>query len=54
VAQGYPIESATHLAVFIHGSAGDFLAKKNGPIGYLATDVMKELPNQIRDIAVGI
>ena len=54
VAQGYPIESATHLAVFIHGSAGDFLAKKNGPIGYLATDVMKVLPNQIRDIAVGI
>lgn len=54
VAQGYPTESATHLAVFIHGSAGDFLAKKNGPIGYLATDVMKALPNQIRDIAVGI
>lgn len=54
VTQGYPIESATHLAVFIHGAAGDFLAKKNGPIGYLATDVMKALPNQIKDLVVGI
>lgn len=52
--QGYPIESAIHLAVFIHGAAGDFLAEKTGPIGYLATDLMKVLPNQIKNLVTNV
>lgn len=48
VAQGYSPESATHAGVYLHGAAADTLAKKIGPFGYLATEVMNAIPSQIK------
>jgi len=45
--QGYSPEAATHLGVWLHGSAADSLARKKGVIGFLASDVMEEIPAQI-------
>jgi ADP-dependent NAD(P)H-hydrate dehydratase / NAD(P)H-hydrate epimerase len=38
-----PLE-ALKLGVFLHGFAGDRLAVRRGPVGYLAGDVIDELP----------
>ena len=46
--QGYTPEAAVHLGVFLHGAAADHLAEHKGPFGYLATDVMFRLPDQIK------
>jgi NAD(P)H-hydrate epimerase len=50
VAQGYAPEDAVHLGVFLHGTAADHLAVHKGPFGYLATDVMNQLPHQIQKL----
>lgn len=47
VAQGYPPESAAHTGVYLHGAAADALAKTAGPIGFLASDIMACIPEQI-------
>lgn len=47
VAQGYPAEEAVRAGVFLHGAAGDDVAKKMGPFGFLASDVLKSIPAQI-------
>lgn len=48
IAQGYAPESAAHLGVYLHGAAADDLAQKSGPFGYLATEVMNVIPQQIK------
>ena len=53
IAQGYPLETATHLGVYLHGAAADKLAKKLGPYGYLATEVMDDIPKQIKILTSG-
>ncbi len=45
--QGYSPEAATHLGVWLHGSAADSMTQKKGVIGFLASDVMEEIPAQI-------
>jgi len=45
--QGYSPEAATYLGVWLHGSAADSLIQKKGVIGFLASDVMEEIPAQI-------
>ena len=50
LAQGYTPEDAVHLGVFLHRAAADFLSVHTGPFGYLATDVMNQLPHQIRKL----
>ena len=47
IAQGYPAEEAVQMGVYIHGAAGDDLAKRMGPFGFLASDVLKSIPKQI-------
>jgi len=47
-AQDLSPESATHAGVYLHGAAADTLAKKIGPFGYLATEVMNAIPSQIK------
>ncbi len=51
VAQDFSPESAAHTGVYLHGAAADKLAEKIGPVGYLATEVMNEIPAQIKLIA---
>jgi len=47
ITQGYPPEPATHMAVFLHGMAADTLAKTYGSVGYLASDVMNRIPQEM-------
>lgn len=51
LAQGYAPESAAHLGVYLHGSGADYLARKKGPVGFLASEVMNRIPEEIRRIA---
>jgi NAD(P)H-hydrate epimerase len=50
IAQGYGPKEAVHLGVYLHGAAADHLWRRKGPFGYLATEVMNRLPDQIRDL----
>ena len=51
VTQGYAPEDAVHLGVYLHGAAADHQSIHYGPFGYLATDVMNQLPHQIQKVS---
>lgn len=44
-ARGTPPIQAAAWAVYLHGSAGDRLAKKLGPLGFLAHELLPEIPS---------
>ena len=48
--QGYSPESSAHLGVYLHGSGADFLAEAKGPFGFLASEVMDRIPEEIKRI----
>ncbi|MDZ7833084.1 MAG: NAD(P)H-hydrate dehydratase [Desulfobacterales bacterium] len=50
VCQGYAPETAAQIGVFVHGAAADDLADTMGPFGYLASDVMNQLPMTIKHL----
>ncbi len=50
ITQGYGPKEAVHLGVYLHGAAADYLWQHKGPFGYLATEVMNQLPDQIRNL----
>jgi len=50
ITQGYAPKEAIHLGVYLHGAAADYLRQHKGPFGYLATEVMNQLPDQIRNL----
>jgi NAD(P)H-hydrate epimerase len=50
ITQGYAPKDAIHLGVYLHGAAADHLWQHKGPFGYLATEVMNQLPEQIRNL----
>jgi NAD(P)H-hydrate epimerase len=50
ITQGYSPRSASHIGTYVHGAAADALAEKSGPIGFLATEVMNKIPNQIKKL----
>lgn len=47
ITQGHTPEQATHIAVFLHGMAADDLAETNGPVGFLASEVMNRIPETL-------
>ena len=47
ICQGVPAGEAAEAAVYLHGAAADRLAATIGPQGYLAGEVMRELPATI-------
>jgi ADP-dependent NAD(P)H-hydrate dehydratase / NAD(P)H-hydrate epimerase len=47
ICQGVPPGEAARAAVFLHGAAADHLAATVGAIGFLAGDVLRELPSAI-------
>jgi hydroxyethylthiazole kinase-like uncharacterized protein yjeF len=51
--QGYSPEASTHLGVWLHGAAADYLSKTKGVTGFLASDVMGEIPSQISLLDAG-
>jgi NAD(P)H-hydrate repair Nnr-like enzyme with NAD(P)H-hydrate dehydratase domain len=53
ITQGYSIEKAVHLGVYLHGAIGDLLYMRKGPVGILASDIIDLLPEIIGDMAEG-
>jgi NAD(P)H-hydrate epimerase len=47
IAQGYSAHSAALLAVYLHGNTADKLSASKGPYGYIASDVMNNIPETI-------
>lgn len=47
ICQGYSAAEAARLGVYLHGAAADTLAEKIGPVGYLASEVMNSIPQEI-------
>ena len=37
-------------AVFIHGLAGDLVSLEKGPVGFIATDVLNEVPHVLKSL----
>jgi len=50
IVQGLTPEAACHAGVYLHGAAADSLAEAMGPYGYLASDVMRAIPGEIKKI----
>ncbi len=50
LAAAYPLEEAILAAVYIHGLAGDRVAKRLGGRGLLASDVIEEIPRVSKDL----
>jgi NAD(P)H-hydrate epimerase len=46
LAQGYDASGACRLGVFLHGASADTLSVKMGPMGFLASEVMDQIPSQ--------
>ncbi|HVM95546.1 MAG TPA: NAD(P)H-hydrate dehydratase [Candidatus Acidoferrales bacterium] len=44
LAQGLPSAEAARCAVYLHGAAADLVAAEQGPLGFLASDVIAALP----------
>jgi NAD(P)H-hydrate epimerase len=44
LAQGFAVEEAMQLGVFLHGFAGDRVAANKGEVGMVASDVLEALP----------
>jgi NAD(P)H-hydrate epimerase len=48
IAQGYDCATSIKLAVFIHGLAGDLVSIERGPAGFIAGDVLSEVPRVLK------
>jgi NAD(P)H-hydrate epimerase len=53
IAQGYDTVLATKRAVFLHGLAGDVLAAERGPVGFIAEDLISEMPRLLKALLTG-
>ncbi|WP_022664097.1 bifunctional ADP-dependent NAD(P)H-hydrate dehydratase/NAD(P)H-hydrate epimerase [Desulfospira joergensenii] len=48
-AQGFSLEDAALAGVYLHGLAGDILAKTRGEFGFLASDLVQTIPSAIHE-----
>jgi len=48
ITQGAPVPEACRSGVYLHGAAADSLAAEKGPQGFLASEVMHRIPEEIR------
>ena len=46
-AQGFPLEAASLAGVYIHGLCGDILSEQMGGFGFLASDIVENIPKTI-------
>jgi NAD(P)H-hydrate epimerase len=51
IVQGSFVNEAVNAGVYLHGSAADSLAHSLGPVGFLASDLMEILPEQMKGLA---
>lgn len=52
LAQGYPVELASIIAVYVHGLAGEIAASEHGEYGVTAGDIADNIGRAIRDIMI--
>ncbi|MFC1498325.1 NAD(P)H-hydrate dehydratase [Verrucomicrobiota bacterium] len=50
IAQGLKPFDAARIAVYLHGRAGDNIARNSSQAGMIAGDIIEELPNVLREI----
>jgi NAD(P)H-hydrate epimerase len=50
LASGYEPRRALEVAAFIHGYAADMLYIENGPVGILASEIIKQFPKAIKKV----
>jgi NAD(P)H-hydrate epimerase len=50
ITQGVEPDCAARAAVYLHGAAGDSLARSRGPQGFLAGEVMDALPAELAKV----
>ena len=50
IAQGNDIEKMIQLAIFLHGTAGDFAAMNKGEFGLMAGDIIENIPDAIYEM----
>jgi NAD(P)H-hydrate epimerase len=50
ITQGVAVDRAARTAVYLHGIAGDSLARSRGPRGFLAGEVMNALPGELAKV----
>ena len=50
-ARGADAAQATAWGVFLHGSAGDRLAERIGPLGFLARELLAEIPSLMAELS---
>ncbi len=53
LAQGLAARDAMALGVFVHGYAADRVARRLAPVGFIAGDVIEELPRALADATLG-
>jgi len=51
LARGATLDQAAVWATFLHGSAGNRLARRLGPLGFLARELSEELPSLMNQLA---
>lgn len=51
LAQGFRVEDALRLGVFLHGYVGDLVARAKGEIGLIASDVIEGLPEGLKQLS---
>lgn len=50
LAQGFAVEDALKLGVYLHGFAGDLVAAEKGEIGMIASDIIEMLPLALKTL----
>ena len=50
LAQGYAPQTAARIGVWIHGAAADSLAHARGAVGFLASDILEEIPSRLQQL----
>jgi NAD(P)H-hydrate epimerase len=53
VCQGYSPPSAAIVATYIHGYAGDLVAKEKGEMALIATDILNKIPHVLKEMGSG-
>jgi ADP-dependent NAD(P)H-hydrate dehydratase / NAD(P)H-hydrate epimerase len=53
LAQGFAVEEALKLGVYLHGFVGDRVARAKGEIGMIASDIIEGLPQGMRVLREG-